>query len=108
VQDDTDKRGASRSGLLIDVKYEGAGARAQTRIVDISSTGVFVETLTPPAVGAKVNLSFSLPGGRFIQADGVVKHIQPGIGMGVEFTRIKPEDVEFILALSGKSSEPSS
>src|SRR5262245_25075919 len=44
---DNDKRRASRSGLLIEVKYEGAGVRAQTRISDISLTGVFVETLTP-------------------------------------------------------------
>ncbi|HMG34834.1 MAG TPA: PilZ domain-containing protein [Blastocatellia bacterium] len=94
-----DQRRASRSGLLIEVRYEGAGVRAQTRISDISVTGVFVETLSPPPVGAVVKMSFSLPDGRTVEAEGVVKHIQPGIGMGIEFSSLKSEDEEFIRSL---------
>ena len=95
-----DKRRASRSGLLVEVKYEGQGTHAQTRISDISTSGVFVETLSPPPTGSSVKLTFSLPGGYPVEAEGVVKHIQHGIGMGIEFTQLKPEDADYIRTLS--------
>jgi hypothetical protein len=96
VADDNEKRRALRSGLLIEVQYEGLGTHAQTRIADISLTGVFVETLSPPPVGSPVNLAFSLPGGYRMEVEGIVRHIQHGIGMGVEFTQLKPEDAEYL------------
>jgi uncharacterized protein (TIGR02266 family) len=99
-----EKRRATRSGLLVEVTYEGAGARAQTRISDISDIGVFVETMSPQPVGAKVRLSFSLPGGRAVQADGIVKQVQAGIGMGIEFTTLKPEDAEYIRSFGTEGS----
>ena len=99
-----EKRRASRSGLLVEVRYEGAGVTAQTRISDISETGVFVETMLPPPVGSVVGLFFTLPGGHVIQTDGVVKQLQPGIGMGVEFSNLNPRDAEFIRTLGGASS----
>jgi uncharacterized protein (TIGR02266 family) len=100
-----DKRRASRSGLLVEVRYEGAGVRAQTRISDISQTGVFVETISPQPVGSKVSLFFSLPGGHSVQAEGVVRQVQPGIGMGIEFVDLKSEDAEYIAALAAPTPQ---
>lgn len=97
---DKEQRRAARSGLLIEVSFDGAGTHAQTRISDISETGVFVETLQSPPLGSVVHLKFSLPGGHAVEADGVVKHIQRGIGMGVEFLELKPEDAKYIRSLS--------
>ncbi len=92
----TEKRQAGRAPLLIEVKYEGAGVRAETRISDISETGVFIDAVTPIPVGAMLKLTFTLPNGRVIEVEGRVAHSQPRIGMGVEFINLKPEDAQSI------------
>jgi uncharacterized protein (TIGR02266 family) len=93
---DEEKRRAWRSTIILEVKYEGAGVRAETRISDLSATGVFVDTMSPPPVGSHLRLSFRLPDGHLIEAEGVVAQAQPGIGMGIDYTKINPEDVRRI------------
>jgi hypothetical protein len=88
--------------LLLEVKYEGQGVRAQTRISDINLFGVFVDTISSlPPIGTPLDLSFTLPGGHRVEAKGKVVHCQQGIGMGVEFTSLKREDGERLRALLG-------
>ena len=91
-----EKRRASRSQMLMEVKYEGPGVRAETRISDISTTGVFIDAMSPLPVGSNIKLTFTLPTGRMVEAEGKVMQSQPSIGMGVEFTSIKPEDRDHI------------
>lgn len=92
----TEKRETRRATLIIEVNYEGPGVRAETRISDISETGVFIDAMTPIPVGAVLKLTFTLPNGRLIEVDGRVAHSQPRIGMGVEFINLKPEDAQTI------------
>lgn len=82
--------------MLLEVKYEGAGVRAETRISDISTSGVFIDAMSPLPVGSDINLTFTLPNGHKVEALGKVMQSQPRIGMGVEFTEIKPEDRDHI------------
>jgi hypothetical protein len=93
---DKEQRRAWRSELLLDVTYEGAGVRTETRISDISVTGVYIETLARVPVGSNLNLSFTLPDGYVINTAGVVVHCQPQSGIGVEFTSINREDAHHI------------
>ena len=92
----TEKRQTGRAALMLEVKYEGPGVRAETRISDISETGVFIDAMTPIPVGEVLRLTFTLPNGRLIEVDGRVAHSQPRIGMGVEFINLKPEDAQSI------------
>jgi PilZ domain len=94
-----DKRHAGRAALMLEVKYEGAGVRAETRISDISETGVFIDAMTPLPLGALLKLTFTLPNVGFIEVDGRVAHSQPRIGMGIEFINLKPEDARSISAI---------
>jgi hypothetical protein len=94
-----DKRQAGRSTLLLEVKYEGPGVRAETRISDISETGVFIDAMTPVPVGALLKLTFTLPNGIFVEVDGRVVHSQPRIGMGIEFINLRPEVARSISAI---------
>jgi hypothetical protein len=96
VKKPTDNRRAGRATLLIEVKYEGAGVRANTRISDISETGIFVDSMSPLPVGASLKLTFTLPNGRFVEAEGRVAHCQPRIGMGIDFSSLKPDDAAAI------------
>jgi len=93
---DSDRRQSTRGTLYTEVKYEGAGIRAETRISDISLSGVFIDALSPLPAGAVLKLSFTLPGGQRVATEGAVVHCQPRIGMGVSFTNLKPEDAKLI------------
>ena len=93
---DSERRNASRASLFTEVEYEGAGIRAQTRISDISLSGVFIDALSPLPEGASLKLGFTLPGGHRVATEGVVVHSQPRIGMGVAFTSLDPEDAKLI------------
>src|SRR6185295_5679123 len=95
-----DKRHSGRSELLLEVKYEGPGVRAETRISDISEKGVFVDAITPLPAGAMLQLTFTLPDGSTVEVEGRVAHCQPRIGMGIEFINLKPEDARHISALA--------
>lgn len=49
--------------------------------------GLFISATDPPPVGTKIRLAFEVPGGS-VRADGVVRDIILGEGLGVEFTRM--------------------
>jgi len=100
MQQVIDKRHSDRSELLLEVKYEGAGVRAETRISDISERGVFVDAMMPLPAGAMLRLTFTLPDGRLMEVEGRVAHCQPRIGMGIEFINLSPEDLQSISALA--------
>ena len=89
---DKDQRQAERSALLLEVTFEGAGVRAETRISDISVTGIYIETVSPVPVGSSLRLIFTLPDGHVIRTEGVVAHTQPQTGIGVRFTDLNAED----------------
>ena len=91
-----ERRHSVRGTLFTEVQYEGAGIRAETRISDINLSGVFIDALSPLPVGAVLKLIFTLPGGEKITSEAVVIHSQPGIGMGVEFVELSPEDKSLI------------
>jgi hypothetical protein len=93
---DSERRQGSRGALFTEVQYEGAGVNAETRISDINLSGVFIDALSPLPVGASLKLKFTLPGGHRVATEGKVVHSQPGIGMGVAFTSLTPEDARLI------------
>jgi len=93
---ESDRRQSKRAALLTEVQYEGAGIRAETRLSDISLSGVFIDALSPLPEGVALRMVFTLPGGQRVAADGVVVHSQPRIGMGVRFTNLTQEDAKLI------------
>jgi uncharacterized protein (TIGR02266 family) len=99
---DNEQRRAWRSALLLELTYEGAGVRTETRISDISVKGVYIDTMTLIPVGSNLKLTFTLPDGYVVHAGGEVVHSQPQAGIGVKFVNLDPEDArrirEFIRA----------
>ena len=55
---------------------------------DLSLGGLFVETASPRAVGAMTALDFLVPEGP-IWADAVVRHLNPGHGVGLQFMAMR-------------------
>ena len=62
-----------------------------SRVRDLSSGGLFVQTRKLKFVGAKTNVHFLVEEGQ-IRAEAVVRHVHPGSGLGLEFTAVCEED----------------
>lgn len=53
--------------------------------------GIFIETGVTKDVGASVELHFLVSEGQ-IHADAVVRHVEPGHGLGLKFTTLDERD----------------
>jgi hypothetical protein len=83
----------------ITVKYEGADDPVVTRVPDISTGGMFINTSRRFPEGAVLDLRFRLEfTGAEIQTRGEVRYCLPGVGVGVEFIGIPESAIRAILA----------
>jgi hypothetical protein len=87
---------APRFSSLCDlsVSYEGHSEDIATRPPDISTRGMFINTSRTFPDGAVLNVSFRLAlSGVQIRSRCEVRYCLPGVGVGVEFIEISPDDV---------------
>jgi hypothetical protein len=75
------------------VADEGAATSLPAKVTDISLGGCYVEMLSPLPLGTLVELTLN-PGDTTLQVRGKVRVSQMGMGMGVAFTGMSPEDFE--------------
>jgi hypothetical protein len=73
------------------VAWYGAAQHQISRVGTLSMGGIFICLPNPPPVGTKLKLAFEVPGGE-IQTEAIVRNIDPGNGMGTEFTRLNAKD----------------
>ena len=66
------------------------GARLSSRTSDISRTGCYLDTLNPIPQGSRVRLRFT-HNNEVFEAIGKVVYVSYGLGMGVTFTEVSPE-----------------
>jgi hypothetical protein len=80
----SDRRWAQRYSFRanLDIEWGSAVLRASTR--DISSNGMFIESVDPLWIGAGFTAHLVLD--RPVKVDCSVKRIEPGRGMGVSVT----------------------
>lgn len=87
-----DRRIATRVPYLCEVQLEGMGTGGlNNRISDLSTTGVFIDSITGFPVGSILKLRFWLRS-REMRVTGEVRHSIPRIGMGVRFLDLDPAD----------------
>jgi hypothetical protein len=73
------------------VYWSSVGVDDTSRVHDLSSGGLYVRTRNARAVGEKTNLYFLVEEGQ-IRAEAVVRHVEPGRGLGLAFTAVREED----------------
>lgn len=73
------------------VAWYGGGEQQLSRVTTLSMGGLFLSGFNALSVGTSLRLVFEVPGGT-VQAEGVVRNIASGEGIGVEFTKIGPRD----------------
>jgi hypothetical protein len=87
----SERRRAPRIHVNFRARWEGAWARREGHITDLSSAGCFI--LTPDLVkpGEPVRLEIQLPKGE-IKIEGEVVYKIEDMGFAIEFTRASDED----------------
>lgn len=86
------------SGKSVWVYWECSGDRDVSRVVNLSVGGLFIETPKMERVGATTKLHFLVQEGP-IRADGVVRHVKPGGGLGLKFEAVSERDRPNLAAL---------
>ena len=71
--------------------WYGGGDQQVSRVATLGMGGLFLSLSRVRPVGTSVRLAFEVPGG-VVQADGIVRSISRGEGMGVEFISLGPRD----------------
>ena len=69
-----------------------------SRVRDLSVGGLFIETRRPKDLGAPIKIHFLVSEGQ-IRADAVVRHVEPGQGLGLRFTALNDQDGQRLEAL---------
>jgi hypothetical protein len=87
-----DRRIATRHALVLaaEIIELPRGAKLQGRTSDISRTGCYVDTLNPIPQKSQVRLRLTYQGEVF-EVQGLVVYVSPGLGMGVTFENVSPE-----------------
>ena len=90
---EAERRGANRYQLTAtaEVIELGTGARFAARTTDLGPGGCFVDTLLPFPVGSKVRVHLNKGSANFDTA-GTVVYSQAGLGMGIAFDSMKPNE----------------
>jgi PilZ domain len=93
LQSPNSKRFSSRLETPRDVYvyWSSVGYEDTSRVRDLSSGGLFVQTRKSGSVGTKTNLHFLVEEGQ-IRAEAVVRRVEPGRGLGLKFTAVREED----------------
>ena len=99
-----ERRKHPRVELTAEVTFEGRTNFYVGFPEDISSGGLFVSTYDIQPIGTEIAISFTLPNGRAIHAQGQVRWVRDTVepdedstpGMGVMFENLSPEDREAI------------
>jgi len=80
------------------VYWRSNGRDDLSRVHDLSTGGLFIETSTPRVTNTKITVDFLVQEGQ-IRAEAVVRHAKPGRGLGLRFTAVSDADRHRLAAL---------
>ncbi len=92
MPDGTDRRVAPRYPLIFaaEVTEVSSGAELTARTADVSRTGCYIDTLNPAPPGTQILVRLTHNDENFETAGRVI-YESPGLGMGVAFVNVAPE-----------------
>ena len=103
--DKKDRRKHARKDCLINVNFKIQGQKFNSYILDISSSGAFIETSESFAGGLKMLLGFSSPENRKpLNLIGEIIWADPR-GVGVKFHHLTKDQAQILKSFSEKTAE---
>ena len=95
VSSESERRGADRKKLIINVRFEGGDGTGIANTRDIGLGGLYMTTTAQLAQGTPIVMTLSL-GPRTMNIDGVIAYSDEGHGVGVRFRNLDPSDEAFL------------
>lgn len=88
----TDRRAAPRYPLIFtaEVTEVLSGAKLEARTADVSRTGCYIDTLNPTEPNREIRVRLT-HNNEVFETKGRVIYNSPGLGMGVAFLNVAPE-----------------
>ena len=90
----------SESQNWLRARCEMNGSGRDCRIVNLTASGVFVESYVPAVTGSRVTMSFRLPNGHQVRTPGVVSDHRFQLGFSVEFVELSAHDRDHINSIA--------
>jgi len=91
---------------IAEVTAIDSGAKSKTRVRDLSQQGCYLDTDNPLPLGTAANVRMTKDG-KSLEVQGRVVYNQPGRGMGLMFTAVRPEHGGTLDAWINESRETS-
>lgn len=88
----------------MEIRDDRGGAAMQTSASDVSGRGCYIESLVPLPLGTPVTITFWIDLDKII-TPAAVRTSDPGVGMGIEFTGLSPENQERVQQAVEKALE---
>lgn len=109
----SESRKRRNTRLTINREFDSFEAFIHEYVTNISRTGAFVKTTSPPPIGTEINLKFTVIMDDIETIEGVGKVVrvqEDPPGMGVVFTRVSHHSQNLLqrLLTAGKSTLPPS
>jgi PilZ domain-containing protein len=108
AQAELDRRTHPRYAFTATAEVVGteSGARTKARVRDLSQQGCYLDTDKPLPLGTATDVRIT-KGKKSLEVQGRVVYVQPGRGMGLMFTAVKPEHGGTLDAWIAESRETS-
>jgi hypothetical protein len=87
------------------VTTEDESVRLPGKVTDISLDGCYIEMMSPLPSSTIIHILLALDG-ETIMTTGIVRYSQMGLGMGVEFMAMNPEDFERLRSFAPTGTTP--
>lgn len=100
-----ERRRNQRQKVLLEAKWESLSKRHEARVDDVSMSGCFVNTYGPVETGEPVELKILLHSGEWLALRGYVATCQNGVGFGMAFTDLTPENEDALRELIASARE---
>jgi len=102
-----DRRRFPRQSCMLEAQLvtENSSVGVPVRITDLSLSGCYIETMTPLPHDSAVNIAISKDG-KTVYVSGKVRFSSRGLGMGIMFTAIRPEDFDNIRDFAQPAPRP--
>ncbi len=92
-----EKRSVPRYALIAtaEIVEPSSGVRMSGRISEIGRKGCYLDVLNTLPIGTRLKLRISRDRGTFF-ADATIRYVHEGIGMGLEFDGIAPDQLKLL------------
>lgn len=92
----SERRGADRKKLIIDVRFSDGDATGIANTRDIGIGGLYMTTNAKLEIGTPISVAMTIET-QEITLEGVVVYTDPGHGVGIRFNNLSPEDESFLM-----------